>query len=54
MVERVVSHLGSLGADEVEEFRVTEKHMQVGLPTGVRGSDEARLRTVRSGFSGED
>jgi 4-hydroxy-3-methylbut-2-en-1-yl diphosphate reductase len=46
LVERVMAHLRSLGADEVEELRVTEEHMQFGLPTGVRGSDEARLRAA--------
>jgi 4-hydroxy-3-methylbut-2-en-1-yl diphosphate reductase len=46
LVERVVGHLRSLGAEELEELRVTEEHMQFGLPVGVRQSDEARLRTA--------
>jgi 4-hydroxy-3-methylbut-2-enyl diphosphate reductase len=45
LVERVVGHLRALGAEELEELRVTEEHMQFGLPVGVRQSDEARLRT---------
>ncbi len=46
LVERVVGHLRSLGAEQLEELRVTEEHMQFGLPVGVRQSDEARLRTA--------
>jgi hypothetical protein len=42
----VIAHLRSLGADEVEELRVTEEHMQFGLPIGVRASDETRLRAA--------
>jgi 4-hydroxy-3-methylbut-2-enyl diphosphate reductase len=48
LVERVMAHLRELGADDVEELRVTEEHMQFGLPMGVRPSDEARLRTTTS------
>jgi 4-hydroxy-3-methylbut-2-enyl diphosphate reductase len=43
LVERVVEHLRELGADQVEELRVTEEHMAFGLPRGVRESDQARL-----------
>jgi 4-hydroxy-3-methylbut-2-enyl diphosphate reductase len=43
LVERVVEHLRELGADQVEELRVTEEHMALGLPRGVRESDQARL-----------
>jgi 4-hydroxy-3-methylbut-2-en-1-yl diphosphate reductase len=46
LVERVVSHLRELGADDVEELRVTEEHMAFGLPRGVRESDEARVGAV--------
>jgi 4-hydroxy-3-methylbut-2-enyl diphosphate reductase len=42
LVEKVVDHLRGLGADRVEELRVTEEHMAFGLPRGVRESDEAR------------
>jgi 4-hydroxy-3-methylbut-2-en-1-yl diphosphate reductase len=37
LVERVVDHLKSLGATEVEQVRTVEEHMQFSLPAGVRG-----------------
>ncbi len=36
LVERVVEHLRTLGATEVEELRVTEETVRFGLPYGVR------------------
>jgi 4-hydroxy-3-methylbut-2-en-1-yl diphosphate reductase len=42
LVERVVEHLRSLGATEVEEMRVTEESMHFNLPAGVRPVDEQR------------
>ncbi|HEX2030431.1 MAG TPA: 4-hydroxy-3-methylbut-2-enyl diphosphate reductase [Actinomycetota bacterium] len=47
LVERVIAHLRSLGAGDVEEVRVVEEHMAFGLPRGVRESDErARAGTA--------
>jgi 4-hydroxy-3-methylbut-2-enyl diphosphate reductase len=42
LVERVIEHLRSLGASEVEEVRVTEESMHFNLPAGVRSADEDR------------
>jgi 4-hydroxy-3-methylbut-2-enyl diphosphate reductase len=42
LVDRVMQWLRERGATEVEELRVTEEHMEFGLPRGVRESDEAR------------
>jgi 4-hydroxy-3-methylbut-2-en-1-yl diphosphate reductase len=46
LVDRVVQHLRDLGADDVEEVRVTEEFVEFGLPRGVRDSDERRLRAA--------
>jgi 4-hydroxy-3-methylbut-2-enyl diphosphate reductase len=37
LVERVLDHVKSLGATEVEQLRTVEEHMQFSLPAGVRG-----------------
>jgi 4-hydroxy-3-methylbut-2-enyl diphosphate reductase len=42
LVDRVMQWLRERGATEVEELRVTEEHMEFGLPRGVRESDERR------------
>ena len=43
LVDRVIDHLGGLGATEVQELRVAEEHLVFGLPHGVREVDERRL-----------
>ena len=48
LVDRVIAHLRSLGAREVEEVRVVDEHMAFGLPRGVRESEErARVGTAQ-------
>jgi 4-hydroxy-3-methylbut-2-en-1-yl diphosphate reductase len=49
LVERVVEHLRSLGATEVEEVRVTEESMHFNLPAGVRPADEQRAGVAGPG-----
>jgi 4-hydroxy-3-methylbut-2-en-1-yl diphosphate reductase len=46
LVERVIGHLRDLGAEDVEEVRVTEEFVEFGLPPGVRPSDELRARAT--------
>jgi 4-hydroxy-3-methylbut-2-enyl diphosphate reductase len=53
LVERVVEHLRSLGATEVEEVRVTEESMHFNLPAGVRSADEQR-GSRRAAVAGKD
>ena len=49
LVDRVVDHLRTLGATEVEEIRVTEESMHFNLPAGVRPRDEQRAAAGSEG-----
>jgi 4-hydroxy-3-methylbut-2-en-1-yl diphosphate reductase len=49
LVDRVVDHLRTLGASEVEEVRVTEESMHFNLPAGVRPRDEQRAAAGSEG-----
>ncbi|HWC31921.1 MAG TPA: 4-hydroxy-3-methylbut-2-enyl diphosphate reductase [Actinomycetota bacterium] len=43
LVERVMGHLRSLGATDVDEVRVRDEFVEFGLPAGVRESDARRV-----------
>ncbi|HEV3474470.1 MAG TPA: 4-hydroxy-3-methylbut-2-enyl diphosphate reductase [Actinomycetota bacterium] len=47
LVDRVMGWLRERGATDVEEVRVTEEHMEFGLPRGVRESDERAAAAAR-------